>query len=1085
MKKLHKIIGLAIASFTLCCVATFAACKDDKKSIKGISVETGEEPRLTYVQGQALDFAGGQLTIIKDGKGGNESISLSDEKVTVSGYDANLLGNQTITITYGKFSTTLEVKVLARMAVTGYKVDYMVGETFSTKGTVTIANDDGTTKTFPLNDPAITVEGFISEEVATVPVTVTYTAGEVTYTATYSVNVKAAEEAQIILPDKRVQYSHEEKLDLSGGQIILTFGGRPTAITINESMVSGYDPSKATVANRTEPLKQTITVSYGGHEKTYEIKIYFSGVSLMKLRASEFEDLVYDKENNVVDINDTYGAQALDAMLEYYKLTNSEKALISLEEKEKVVRHAVAYGNKVLQEAAAKLTKTFEVSGGYFYWKADGTQTDAKFAYDTLCDENSDFVKYGTLLYKVQQEFKDSMYVEDAIVGDNLYYVYSDDELTFAQDILSYLLGLHDQLAEVVPLNKDWTKEDLATTETTAAILSVVGKIMNGKYNGYDYIPIYQMLSSWRDKDDFFDILYAHYYYGGDTKKEMILGKKENGNVVVEPMFQSVPLPTLLQNLYVAIVEGYFQADTMSSNPNDTIWYDTLDLFMAKKNIEKAQEEIQQKGSEFVKELGEYIGLDAFIFVNYTDVEKGYLDQTQEAFGDKAFETLWESYLAIFDLMDEDGQLQMDAPEVTTALAALFKSFVEAAPSTQYSFIASMHNRYRELDRYTKENTLVLDFSDDQVESTFVYLCATYFIGEFSYEEGEEVKEYEKAQGITEELFKAIELYFLRDRYDTMEDFQYIMGKVNTAYKGLTGAEKTKFDEIFGYAYEKYIALWEKSTSTTATNWGEFSSTVEEMKKVLAVGFSMEKLINNSATPIEEKGSCYPVLLAAYEKAAALAATITATLDKNLLYSYYYDEFVISDKLTSSLDYALWKLRATYIRVLTSKEYVTVTVTSDLGGSYTSYGWYYYDGSSLQTLLGELYNVLVPFKANGTFDNAKVVAAMQAMCGADADTLSDFYNFRVEKVYYDGLISYFQGFTEAKDLALKLIDVEKAYHEYVRAKEEEKAEKLTAFQTAIDEAKALQEGVASTAEYTNSLQATYEFYLAKAMELGA
>ncbi len=1077
MKKSRRLIVFTLVALTLCICVLFAGCKDAKETMAGIAFKTGEEPRATYVLGQSFDLNSGTLTLIKEDTAGNESISLSAPEVMVSGYDANKLGTQTITVSYGGFTTTFDVNVIPRMAIKGYKVDYMVGETFSTKGSVVIANDDGSTQTVALNDAAITVEGFdSSKEVSPLALTVTYNKDGKSYTGTYNISVKMPEEVKIILPTNKIVYSHQDMPDMNGAQIVVTFGGTQSPVKIDKSMIFGFDPTQATLENMETPVKQTITIRYAGVSKSYEVDLYYSGVSLIRLRASEFGDVKFNEETNEVEPDEVFGPQALEAMREYYKLKNSDKLLIAAEDIEKVVRHAVAYGRVELAKAIEELSNVFIVSDGTFVWSTEGSHADALKAYETISDDNSVFVTLGRLLYEIQGEFRDVAIFEDALVGNNVPEAYSDEMLEWARDLLSFILEIHDQMAEVVPINEaNWTMDDLNTPEVEAAITSIVGKIMHGEFSGYGFVPIYQMLSTWRENDDYFDIIYSYYYYGGEEKLEM-----------VAKMFQVVPLPRLLQDIYAGVANGFYAADALTKG---SIWLATEEIFRAHKQIQEATAALEASGSDFCKELYEYLSMDRFVENNFTfdneslGFSNGYHTQVKEMYGDKTFEDMWSSYLAIYELVDENGGVNLSDPETAAAAAEVFKKFVEMSPSWQYSFIASMHNSYREIDRFSRGARLVFDYTDNTAQSNFVYMFATLFMEELTYKDGVDengkdvIKVYESAEEIVKKLFRAIEMYSLRNRLNTIRAFGSEMEEIELLYSELSGAEKEAFDDAVGYVYDKYIALWKMGQSTTTTEWGDYAAIIGEMQEALKVYFRMDAIINNPTLAGDEKIACYPLLFAAFEKAYACHEILNSIEDKDLLYAYYQDAFELSEELTCSLEHGVWKARDGFINIMLHSSF---TVTEEDGTESVRRAWDLYSSSGIQPFMVQAFYIMATQEAGGEFDAEKVLAVMEAYRASETSITSLFYGLGCDKLYYEGLTSFISTFAnDTKALAETLLRAEKAYMEYVRAGDEEEADMFDAFKAIVEEAIALQAAVTSVDEYNTNLKDMYEFYLAK------
>lgn len=77
--------------------------------IDGITVSDGY--KKTYYIGEELDLSGAQITAHKtDGT----SAALSPDDVTVSGYDKNTRGKQSVTVSYGAHSTVVEVTVILK-----------------------------------------------------------------------------------------------------------------------------------------------------------------------------------------------------------------------------------------------------------------------------------------------------------------------------------------------------------------------------------------------------------------------------------------------------------------------------------------------------------------------------------------------------------------------------------------------------------------------------------------------------------------------------------------------------------------------------------------------------------------------------------------------------------------------------------------------------------------------------------------------------------------------------------------------------------------------------------------------------------
>ena len=162
MKNISKL--LLIVATLLCMAGALVGC-GDKNPLNEICIEPGNAPQTTVVQGNDLDLSKGSLTLVK--KNGDESVAFTDQGVSITGYDKTQLGKQTLTVTYGGKTTTLDVTVIPRIVLQNVDTNYFVGDQFNyDKGQLRIAKDDGSTFTVMMNNEAVSIEGFDSESAA-------------------------------------------------------------------------------------------------------------------------------------------------------------------------------------------------------------------------------------------------------------------------------------------------------------------------------------------------------------------------------------------------------------------------------------------------------------------------------------------------------------------------------------------------------------------------------------------------------------------------------------------------------------------------------------------------------------------------------------------------------------------------------------------------------------------------------------------------------------------------------------------------------------------------------------------------------
>ena len=86
-----------------------------KNDITGIRIKT-EPTKRTYVKGEELDLTGGTITVTYE-DGSTKEILMTSEEVIVEGYDANLLGEQTLTITYQGKIVKLKINIVEKQEI--------------------------------------------------------------------------------------------------------------------------------------------------------------------------------------------------------------------------------------------------------------------------------------------------------------------------------------------------------------------------------------------------------------------------------------------------------------------------------------------------------------------------------------------------------------------------------------------------------------------------------------------------------------------------------------------------------------------------------------------------------------------------------------------------------------------------------------------------------------------------------------------------------------------------------------------------------------------------------------------------------
>ena len=138
MKRILRFLAVGVLSLLV--AICFVSCGNEGNGEIELSIKETATPNTTFVLGEDVKLEGGVL-IVKDGDNVSE-VSMTAEGVTVTGYDKNTLGEQTVTVTYLEKSVTISVTYVERMIVTDFTADYLQGTEFDLgKGKLKITRD--------------------------------------------------------------------------------------------------------------------------------------------------------------------------------------------------------------------------------------------------------------------------------------------------------------------------------------------------------------------------------------------------------------------------------------------------------------------------------------------------------------------------------------------------------------------------------------------------------------------------------------------------------------------------------------------------------------------------------------------------------------------------------------------------------------------------------------------------------------------------------------------------------------------------------------------------------------------------------
>ncbi|MBS5588068.1 MAG: bacterial Ig-like domain-containing protein [[Clostridium] spiroforme] len=221
--------------------------------------------KTKYIEGQALDLTGGKVKVFYNNETSKE-IDLTNEMV--SGYNASVVGKQTITVTYQGKTVTFDVnvieKVITKIEMNSLpdKVNYLVDQKFEIDGAaIKVYYNDGSEEIVNVDSDMFNMPDM--SKIGNQTITVNYRG----MTTNFEILIKDKTLVNIsvsTLPDK-TEYIEGEDLDVSGGKLLLNYdNGSSEIIGITLAMCS-VDMSK--------PGQVNVTVTYNGFTASYLILI--------------------------------------------------------------------------------------------------------------------------------------------------------------------------------------------------------------------------------------------------------------------------------------------------------------------------------------------------------------------------------------------------------------------------------------------------------------------------------------------------------------------------------------------------------------------------------------------------------------------------------------------------------------------------------------------------------------------------------------------------------------------------------------------------------------------------------------------
>ena len=857
-RKFSKLISLLLISTLLLAVLFVMSACGDSNSVSEIYIKKADLPRTEYVEGQELDLSKGKLTAVINGE--ETKLPLTDENVSVTGYDKDVTGKQSVTVEYAGFTTSFNVTVAERTVAENFETKYFVGSEFNpNKGKIRITLDDAKTVYVNMNDKLVNLVSFDSSVAGTSTVTLLYSDGINAYYCQFNVTVYEQSNIEFTAPAAKYNeyVSHYQGLPIvEGGYFKVTSsdGTLTMNVPVTESMVEGFDVSKATIENREAPLEQKLTVNYLGNAFYYNVYITYSGVSAINYYTENVLSKIDWVKAEADGFSEEETTAALNAITEYYSLGATDKALISDETKELVAKAgAVALNNVFFDEIATyKNSFTFDLQGNLYFIKTSYTKT-----YDDvqrLNDPKEKINVYAELLRQIVVDFGDVSLTEEAKLSDFIVVYSAEKEET--------LKGMLNHFVDVFALLKDipdvWSKETLESYGGN--ILTAAMQINTAGYYAAGYGSTYtSILAGWRDNSDLFDIIYTYFLYVYENGKEFMQNY----------MWGKMPMPGLLESWYAGLKTcteySYYYKIYESSNyryidmtPYMYTYFRTLDIV----------DQIKASGDQFIIDIyNTYNGDNMNQKYMYT-YSYGYLDNVQAMIDSEAFHTLWKAY---YEVLKYYNGKTISATTHKAEIMAMYKAFEALTPTELLGFLSSFNLGYTGGKGASPMLGYVINPDDGKpsVYNYFSLILANYF-GAYLTEDN---------QTLFNEILSAVETYALIGYKDgALEEFKTKMGALNAKITLLEGAEKANYIEYLETLYVKYYKIYQAVSNQQTYELSEqeqaivseFLTTAEQFFVVYS---NIYNLIQNGYTVADD---AYPILYALYARVSELRDSLIA-----------------------------------------------------------------------------------------------------------------------------------------------------------------------------------------------------------------
>ncbi len=844
--KLPIIIGAAVAGVAAIVVLLILLLGGKKNFDGDIAFKEDAMPQSVFVLGQELDLSSTVLLVDDNGK--VSEVALNSEDVVVSGYNKDILGEQTLVITYKDKTLEFKVNVVERMQVVDYTTDYLVGSDLDLNaGRVKITRDDGTNYTVVLKSSKVKVEGFSSKTAGQKDLTVTYSSGSENYTASYSVNVHNVENIALTSTPTKASYnSHDEGVSTDGGIITLSAlnGKVKKEVPVTADMIRGFDLSAANDENPV--VTQIVNVEYDGKLHPYEIVIKYTSVSKFKDNADVATGFTW-KGNDVPEISDERGRKAVEMMELYLSMSPADQTRLSREEVLNMARTAMIYAYMTWGEDINEFDGAFELEEMQFVLTCE-TREAVESAIEKLKDKTRPIYTYYSVISGMIEVFgtenNDTVLFtftdpdgkkEDVDMYFSEYPTVDPEFFDLLEEVFAYMLEL-DTLMDKV--GDDWLTNTVAYSDEIEAVFD---KIVNSDFYSNEFSQFFYYVSAWRPNDDAFDFLYYYYY---DVKVFDENDDDADSSARVSHIIQiaNIRLPSELEEIFANVYEAMNQIDYLANY----MVTDTTQFFYHYFKACELSKELLSRDSEndshaamlkilyFGLPLNSMLGMDAseeiytfdYMISYLTSTEGGYYTLCGALIDLPEFDALMDKYLEIIcKIFEEDENANpkyQDTAEYLDDVKAMLALYMELTPAQQFSFLGTLNAFYA-----MNIPPLAFDTAEEYAELTalFVDMINEAYLDMFQTQDGKDAylalilatELYAQRFTTTDWLDGSYTQNNLTGEEVFTDGFRTKMNKVAAALEALRTASSPDYDTFMtnlGYIYDQYKQILDRYNNT-------------------------------------------------------------------------------------------------------------------------------------------------------------------------------------------------------------------------------------------------------------------------------